>query len=85
VERTASNPLLSTRERDALWNRFGVPVLSVLVDDEGRLLGYECEAQKGVHLNAPWQPGPHHQLEQSPCDCGRPGNRLTAIHARRGK
>jgi len=76
VKRSTRNPFLSLRERDELWNRFGVPVLAVLVDDRGVLLGYECEAQAGVHLSARLQPGPRHRLERGPCDCGRPGTRL---------
>jgi len=83
VERQQANPFLSLRERDELWDRFGVPVLAVLVDDHGRLLGYECEAQQGVHLNARLQPGPRHRLEHGPCDCGRPGFRLVPQPARR--
>jgi hypothetical protein len=83
VERHQANPFLSVRERDELWDRFGVPVLAVLVDERGRLLGYECEAQQGVHLNARLQPGPRHRLEHGPCDCGRPGYRLVAQPARR--
>ncbi|HMD70474.1 MAG TPA: hypothetical protein VKF41_03985 [Bryobacteraceae bacterium] len=83
VERRQTNPFLSVRERDELWNRFGVPVLAVLVDDHGTLLGYECEAQQGVHLSERMQPGPRHRLEQGPCDCGRPGCRLVAKPAPR--
>jgi hypothetical protein len=61
-------------------------VLAVLVDDHGKLLGYECEAQAGVHLTASLQPGPRHHLEQGPCDCGRPGCRLVPKPAQpRGK
>jgi hypothetical protein len=77
VERNPGDPFLSPRERDELWDRFGVPVLTVLVDAEGKLLGYECEAQEGMHLNGRLlQPGPRHRLERGPCDCGRPGYRL---------
>jgi hypothetical protein len=82
VERRQANPFLSVRERDELWDRFGVPVLAVLVDDRGVLLGYECEAQQGVHLSERMQPGPRLRLEHGPCDCGRPGCRLVAQPAR---
>jgi hypothetical protein len=83
VERHQANPFLSARERDELWDRFGVPVLAVLVDDHGKLLGYECEAQAGVHLNGSLQPGSRLRLEQGPCDCGRPGCRLVPKPPRR--
>ena len=76
VERTPGDPFLDHRERDALWDRFGVPVFTVLVDGGGKLLGYECEAQEGMHLSGRLQPGPGHRLERAPCDCGRPGYRL---------
>jgi hypothetical protein len=79
VERKSGNPFLSVEERDELWNRFGVPVLSMLVDAEGKLLGYECEAQEGVHVSNRLQTDARHHLEHAPCDCGRPGNRLVAF------
>jgi hypothetical protein len=83
VKRRPRNPFLSAAERDELWNRFGVPVLAVLVDEHGKLLGYECEAQQGVHLNARMKPGPRVRLDHGPCDCGRPGCRLVPQSARR--
>jgi hypothetical protein len=79
VERHPGSAFLSVGERDELWDRFGVPVLTVLVDGEGKLLGYECEAQEGMHLSARMPPGPRLRLERGPCDCGRPGYRLMAF------
>jgi len=68
-------PFLSEIERDQLWQVFQVPVFAVLLDRNGRLLAYECEAQSGLHVGpqAPWSAG---VLESAPCECGRPGLRL---------
>jgi hypothetical protein len=86
---------LSGRERDALWEVFQVPVFALLLDGEGRLVGYECEAHEGLHIGSscpqtsdrqlilsedsvlgyriPWD---RFVLESTPCECGRPGQRL---------
>jgi len=68
-------PLLNEGDRDELWHAFQVPVLAVLLDHDGRLLAYECEAQSGLHVEADawWSAG---VLESAPCECGRPGLRL---------
>jgi len=49
-----------------------VPVFALLLDRDGRLLAYECEAQSGLHVGpqAPWSA---RELESAPCECGRPG------------
>jgi hypothetical protein len=54
---------------------FEVPVYALLLDRDGRLLAYECEAQEGLHVgpHAAWSAG---VLEAAPCACGRPGPRL---------
>jgi len=69
------SPFLSESERDQLWQMYQVPVFAVLLDRNGRLLAYECEAQSGLHVGsqAPWSAG---ALESAPCECGRPGPRL---------
>jgi hypothetical protein len=68
-------PFLSEAERDQLWHAFQVPVFAVLLDRDGQLLAYECEAQSGLHVepDAPWSA---RVLETAPCECGRPGPRL---------
>ena len=66
-------PLPSESQRDALWSMFQVPVLALLLDDNGRLLAFECEAQNGLHVNA------RHPLQSEDaaiCACGRPGRKL---------
>ena len=47
-----NGPLLSGRERDALWDTFQVPAFALLLDGEGRLVGYECEAHDGLHIGS---------------------------------
>jgi hypothetical protein len=68
-------PFLSETERDQLWQTFQVPVFAVMLDRNGRLLAYECEAQSGLHVGSqsPWSAS---VLESAPCECGRPGLRL---------
>jgi hypothetical protein len=76
VERSPAEPPLTLSQRDQLWELFGVPVLTVLLDGHRRVVGYECEAQAGVHVNTRVRADSHHRLEHAPCDCGRPGVRL---------
>ena len=95
VMHTPDTPFLSESDRDVLWENFRVPVFACLLDGDGRLVGYECEAQDGLHV-APVCPDDsrrmmisgedsvlgyriplaHAVLENSACDCGRPGQRL---------
>jgi hypothetical protein len=75
--RQASDPFLSERERDALWDLFEVPVYSLLIDRKGAVIACECEAQNGLHIRDPRGGGlPFGRLETSLCECGRPGPRL---------
>jgi len=43
-------PFFSDSDRDVLWEAFQVPVFACLLDGDGRLVGYECEAQDGLHV-----------------------------------
>ncbi|MBZ5618610.1 MAG: hypothetical protein LAQ69_07790 [Acidobacteriia bacterium] len=52
VMHTPDSPFLGDRQRDALWEMFQVPVFALLLDGEGRLVGYECEAHEGLHIGA---------------------------------
>ena len=70
-------PFLSERERDALWDMFQAPVYGMLLDRDGRVLGYECEAQEGLHIVAGCT-APAGLVDTGPCACGRPGVRLMA-------
>ena len=58
---------LTEAERDRLWTLFQVPVYAMLTDSDGRLVGFECEAQNGFHV--PGKAPPNSPL----CECGRPG------------
>ncbi len=70
-------PYLSEGERDALWEMFRAPVYGMLLDRDGRVSGYECEAQDGLHAVAKCVP-PAGMVEAARCACGRPGVRLVA-------
>jgi hypothetical protein len=41
---------MTEADRDLLWESFQVPVLACLLDGDGRLVAYECEAQDGLHI-----------------------------------
>ena len=61
---------LSELERDTLWELFEVPAFAIVLDANGCVLAFECEAQEGLHLNegvsAP------DAVETLPCECGSP-------------
>jgi len=42
--------------RVLLWQSFGVPVYELLVTEDGELLGADCEAQDGWHLQSGVEP-----------------------------
>ncbi len=78
-------PFLTEYERDVLWQTFQVPVFAMLLDNDGRLAAWECEAQDGLHVGGSWHPesiwvyrllSSAGELESAACDCGRPGQRL---------
>jgi len=67
---------LTGAQRDRLWTLFQVPAYAMLIDSDGRLVGFECEAQNGFHV--PGKPAPDSPL----CECGRPGQMLHTEAAR---
>ena len=73
----SGRPFLSEGERDALWEMFRAPVYGMLLDRDGRVSGYECEAQDGLHVLAECAL-PAGLVDAGPCCCGRPGVRLVA-------
>lgn len=42
--------LMTPGERDALWQRYGVPMFEHLVGMDGQLLAWECETHSGLHV-----------------------------------
>jgi hypothetical protein len=72
-----TSPFLEDRLREALWEHFHVPVYSLLVDGRDEVVGYECEAQEGLHLREDYAARLlFGRVESSLCECGRPGPRL---------
>jgi hypothetical protein len=72
-----SDPFPSEDQREALWDMFKVPVLAMLVDNRGSVIGYECETQEGFHLNEEFAGDVSFgRVESSLCECGRHGRRL---------
>jgi hypothetical protein len=65
---TSEREPLSDGQRDELWRLFQAPVYALL-ERRGRVEGWECEAQSGLHLA---QGG-----EEITCSCGRPRAKLT--------
>jgi hypothetical protein len=81
--RHSHSPFLSDSQRDTLWDRFEVPIYALLLDAEGDVVGYECEAQDGMHIRQEYAAGllPD-EVESKLCECGRPGPRLMPSGAR---
>jgi hypothetical protein len=75
-------PLPSSDEREQLWQWFEVPSFVLVLDRDGRLLAYECEAKDGLHIaGEERRAGPP---ETFPCPCGRPGRRVSSLSAVHG-
>jgi hypothetical protein len=68
-------PLPSAVQREQLWQWFPVPSYVLVLDADGQLKAYECEAQEGLHVAAGWSLTG--ELETAPCPCGRPGRRVS--------
>ncbi len=91
VLQSTDRPFLSAHERDALWETFQVPVFALLLDRQGQLAAWECEAQDGMHVGGAWTEEAIWvyrlltsiaELENAPCECGRPGERLRPVQKR---
>jgi hypothetical protein len=70
----AGQPCLSEAERDMLWQMYHAPVYGMLLDRDGKVIGYECEAQDGLHSCGAAEVGG--LVEGGACVCGRAGVRL---------
>jgi hypothetical protein len=42
--------LLTPLDRDALWQRYGLPMFEHLIGMDGELLAFECETHDGLHI-----------------------------------
>ena len=65
---TPAHKLLSRYDRDYLWDLLQVPTYALLTDANGKIVGWECEAQDGFHISD--------DSQEVSCACGRPGARL---------
>jgi hypothetical protein len=75
--RRATTPFLTDAQRDALWQMFQVPIYALLLDGRADVVGYECEAQDGIHIREDYAAGLlFARVESKLCECGRPGPRL---------
>jgi len=64
---------LSPRDRDSLWQAFGVPVFEQYLGPRNRLLATECDAHAGLHVLAGCE---GLRLEREVCPCGNSAPRL---------
>lgn len=65
------DPRLAEADRERLWRAFHVPVFEQVIAEDGTLLGAECEAHNGLHIESTqwWLGG--QEVDASPCGCGR--------------
>jgi hypothetical protein len=71
------DPLLSAAERAWLWRAFRVPAFEQIIEPDGELLAWECEAHHGLHIEIAGLNWDGYGVELSPCGCGRNTPRLT--------
>jgi hypothetical protein len=67
-------PLPGADEREQLWQWFRVPSYALVLDANGRLQAYECEAQEGLHLAG--DRSRTGETDAALCPCGRPGPKV---------
>jgi hypothetical protein len=73
------DPFLTSAQRDRLWELFEVPIYVLVRDGCGRVVGFECEAQEGIHLPDGVRPAARlTEIRSAICECGRPGDRLVS-------
>jgi len=79
------HPFLGREDRDALWRKFEVPVFAMLLDRQGRLAAWECEAQDGMHIGGAWDDralwvcrmlSSGWIRDDKACECGRSSDRI---------
>ena len=65
------SPAFGLAQRDELWRLYQTPIFAVLMGPDGRIIGFECEAQSGFHVAERARAD-----AEIVCDCGRPGRLL---------
>lgn len=78
VFRTESEPRLTETERDRLWRAFQVPAFEQIIAADGTLYAGECEAHDGLHIESSRLAPGDHEIDRSPCACGRSTARLVS-------
>ncbi len=71
-----TGPFLDSAARDYLWSLFEVPIFEQVIDSTGRLIAFECEAHRGLHLAARWSHAAFGPPVAGRCDCGQLAERL---------
>ena len=64
-------PGLTLADRDRFWRAFGVPVFEQVISEQGELLAAECEAHQGLHIVSRRFAVGDHEVDRSPCPCGK--------------
>jgi hypothetical protein len=78
----AGGPGVSPRDREALWQSFGVPVFEQYLGPRNKLLATECDAHGGLHVVSSLvlsmvSSCEGFPLEHEVCPCGNPAPRIT--------
>jgi hypothetical protein len=79
VIRREWEPLISEADRDRLWRAFRVPIFEQIVAEDGTLYAAECEAHDGLHIESRKFAVGDHEIDRSPCACGRTTPRFIAV------
>ncbi len=73
-------PAISDADRERLWRAFRVPLFEQIVDDRCFLLAAECEAHEGLHIESRHFIVGDHEIERTPCGCGKKSPRFIERH-----
>jgi len=58
---------LSLEDRELFWRAFDVPIYEQYLDQNNRLLAFECDAHSGLHVVRGCE---HLWVDREPCACG---------------
>lgn len=76
VLRREWQPRLTEADHDRLWDAFGVPSYEQILGEDGVLYATECEACDGLHIESAKFAVGDHEIDRTPCECGRRTPRL---------